>query len=348
MTGKNIKIVFLLVQLLFIWNSSSTWAQSTLPFGERYAVILGGIGGHEQFTKKYFSQTSRIYNILADNLDYKRENIFYLFEDPSYDLVKIQYEATAVNVRKVFSQLARNMTSRDQLFIFMVGHGTYDGDWSKFNLVGPDLRDIDFARLLAELPTKKIILVNTSSASGPFIEKLSGEERVIITATRSGSEYFETTLADFLLDAFTSEEADFNKDKRISLFEAFKFAKSRQDAWYEEKRRLRAEHPLLDDNGDGRGTDDLEKGADGLWASRVYLNPIEAALESSLMTAKSGRLSPADSLRVEKFRLEQEIEDLKAKKGQMNSNEYFNELESLLVQLAKINKRIKKLESGRK
>lgn len=336
---------FVIFNLLFLFNTHLTRAQSNLPFGERYAVILGGIGGQEEFTKKYFSQTSRMYNLLVDSLEYRRENVFYLFEDAAYDSLRIQYKATAVNVRKVFNHLARTMTPADQLFLFMVGHGTYDGDWSKFNLVGPDLRDIDFARLLAELPTKKIIVVNTTSASGPFIEKLSGEERVIITATKSGSEYFETRFADFFLDAFGAEGADFNKDNRISLFEAFKFAKSRQDTWYEEKRKLRAEHPLLDDNGDGEGTHDLENGSDGLWASRVYLGPIDIQLESKYINVKSGTLSPADSLRVEKFRLEQEIEDLKAKKGQMNPAEYSSQLESLLIQLAKLNKRLKRLDT---
>lgn len=347
MLGTYIKRYFVIFDLLFLFNTPLTWAQSPLPFGDRYAVILGGIGGQEEFTKKYFSQTRRMYNILIDTLEYKRANIFYLFEDPSYDSLKIQYQATAVNVRKVLNQLAKRVTPKDQLFIFMVGHGTYDGNWSKFNLVGPDLRDIDFARLLAQLPTKKIIVVNTTSASGPFVKKLSGEERVIITATKSGSEYFETKFADFFLEAFASGEADFNKDKRISLFEAFKFAKSRQDTWYEENKKLRAEHPLLDDNGDGQGTYDLENGTDGSWASRVYLAPIDTQLESKLMKLKSGALSPADSLRMEKLQLEQAIEDLKAKKGQMTSDQYFNELETLLVRLAKISKRLKKLESGK-
>ncbi|MFQ5822817.1 MAG: C13 family peptidase [bacterium] len=342
MTGTNIKRFFVVAQLIFFGYNSLAWAQFNLPLGERYAVILGGIGGQEEFTKKYYSQTRRMYNILVDTLEYKRENIFYLFEVPSYDSLKIQYRATAVNVRRLFNQLAKTMTPKDQLFIFMVGHGTYDGDWSKFNLVGPDLRDIDFARLLAEIPTKKIIIVNTTSASGPFIEKLSGKERVIITATKSGAEYHATTFADFFLDALATEEADFNKDNRISLFEAFKFAKANQDTWYEEKRRLRAEHPLLDDNGDGKGTQELDNGTDGLWASRVYLGPISSELEATFEKVKTGTYSPVDSLRLKKFHLEQEIEDLKAQKKQMKSDEYFRKLESLLIQLAKVNKQLKK------
>lgn len=334
--------------MLFFWNTPSAWSQSTFGFGERYAIILGGIGGQEEFTQKYFTQTSHMYDLLIENLGYKKENIFFLFEDPSLDSLKIHYKATAVNVRKVFNKLTKTMKADDQLFVFMVGHGTYDGDWGKFNLVGPDLKDIDFARFMARLPTQKIIVVNTTSASGPFIEKLSGKERVIITATKSGTEYHETTFADFFLEALATDEADFNKDNRISLLEAFKFAKAQQDIWYEEKRRLRAEHPLLDDNGDGEGTQELEDGTDGLWASRVYLGPISAELKATFEKVKTGSHTPIDSLRLKKFMLKQKIEDLKAKKSQMKSDEYLRKLESLLIQLAKVNKQLKKLESGKK
>jgi hypothetical protein len=345
MADKYTKLFFLLIQLFLFLNTPSTKAQSAFTFGERYAVILGGVGGQEEFTEKYFAQTNRMYDLLVDTLSYKRENIYYLFEHPGFDSLKIQYKATAVQVRKVFNQLAQKMNSQDQLFIFMVGHGTFDGDWSKFNLVGPDLRDIDFAQLLSGLPTKKIILVNTASASGPFIKKLSGEERVIITATKSGAEYHETTFADFFLDALATEEADFNKDRRISMLEAFKYARNQQDTWYKDKRRLRAEHPLLDDNADGQGSQEVDNGSDGLWASRVFLGPISVELESVLKKPKSEPYSPLDSLKLEKLRLQQEIEDLKARKRQMESNKYVGELERLLLRLARVTKQLKQLEA---
>ncbi len=190
--------------------------------------------------------------------------------------------------------------------------------------------------------------MNTSSDSGPFIKKLSGKERVIITATKSGREYFETSFANFFLDAFADNQADSNKDKRVSILEAFKFAKTGQDKWYEEQRRLRAEHPLLDDNGDGKGSQDLEDAEDGKWASRVYLAGLSSALQTSLQRAKSGAQSPADSLRLEKLGFEQQIENLKAKKEQLSPKDYISQLESLLVQLAKTNQRLKKLQGGKK
>ncbi|MFQ5770440.1 MAG: hypothetical protein ACE5HX_07890 [bacterium] len=325
---------------------SSIYAQSPLSLSDRYALIIGGIGGQEEFTEKYFFQTSQMYDLLVDSLNYNKNKILYLFEKPGFDSLKINYTATAENVRRAFYQLGQTMNKQDQLFVFLVGHGSFDGNWGKFNLVGPDLKDIDFGQLFAELPTKKIILVNTASASGPFIKKLSGEGRVIITATKSGYEIYETNFADFFLDALGSDEADFNKDNRVSMLEAFKFARTRQDKWFEEKRQLRTEHPLLDDNGDGQGSQKVENSEDGLWASRVYLAPISPQVEAALKKIQSGTQSPTDSLFIQTIALEQQIEDLKAKKTQMKPAVYSQQLETLLIQLAKLNQQIKKLESN--
>lgn len=232
------------------------------------------------------------------------------------------------------------MTPEDQLFVFLVGHGTFDGRWSKFNLVGPDLRGIDYAKLLAELPTRRIVFVNTSSASGPFIKTLSAEERVIITATKSGTQYHETSFADFFLDALSGTDSDFNKDGKVSMLEAFQYARRQQDQLYEDERRLRTEHPLLDDNGDGEGSQAPDDSDDGRWASRVSLYPVSPELQVTLEKAEAGTLSPADSLRLEKARLTTAVEDLKAKKDQLSSEEYAKQLESLLIRLAKVNREL--------
>ncbi len=338
------KLIWYFLAVLFSL-SSILYPQSSFIPGERYALILGGLGGQTEFTEKYFQQTSRLYDLLVDSLQYDRKNVIYLFENTRYDSSKINYPATAENVRRAVAQLAKTMKPQDQLFIFMVGHGTHDGDWCKFNLVGSDLRDIDFAQLLLQLPTEKIILINTTSASGPFIEKLSGEERVIITATKSGRQHFETNFADFFLNVLYSGEADANKDHRISFAEAFKFAKTRQDAWFAEKRQIRAEHPLLDDNGDGTGSEDLDGTADGQLASRIFIGPISAELEATMKRPQTGTSSPADNLLLKKVRLEQEIEELKAKKDKIKPAEYAQKLEALLIELAKVNQDLKKLQN---
>ncbi len=327
--------------LLILLTSVS--AQSSISDGDRFAVIIGGVGGQERYTEKYFAQTSQMYEWLVDSLGYKKSNIIYLFSEPAFDSLRINDVSTAKNVQTAFSRLSQDMKPEDQLYVFMVGHGTHDGDWSKFNLVGPDLKALDLAKLLSDLPTRKIILVNTASASGPFVQRLSGEGRVIITATKAGTQIYETNYADFFLEALMSDQADFNKDKRVSMREAFTFARTEQDKWFEEERRIRAEHPLLDDNGDGKGSQKLDESEDGEWASRVYLDPVSPELQNTLRSLQSGTQTPRDSLLVKKITLQQKIEDLKTQKSQMSMEEYSKQLESLLIELARTNRKLKLL-----
>ena len=93
------------------------------------------------------------------------------------------------------------MTRDDLLLIVLIGHGTFDGVDAKFNLVGADLESAQWAELLAGLPGR-VVVVNTSSASFPFIERLTGDRRVVITATDSVAQRFDTVFPDYFIKAF--------------------------------------------------------------------------------------------------------------------------------------------------
>ena len=339
------KMKFLVLWLILICAPSGR-GQGEFVSGERFALIIGGPGGQKEYSEKYLAQTTRLLAMLVDTLQYKRENIIYLFEDTAFDSLNIDGISSAANIRKAIGDLSHRMKREDQLFVFMTGHGSYDGKWGKFNLVGKDLRDIEYAQLLAELPTTRIIVVNTSSASGPFIRRLSGEKRVIITATKSGAQEYETNFADFFLDALATDEADSDKDQRVSMTEVFAYARGSQDHWFEDKQLLRAEHPLLDDNGDGVGSQQMDGSDDGLWASRVFLGPPRRDLQSSLEKINAGTATALDKLVLRKGKVEEEIADLKARKTQLAAEVYSRQLETLLVELAKLNQRIKVMSSG--
>ena len=77
-----------------------------------------------------------------------------------------------------------------------------------------------------------------------------------MTATRSGAEHFTTLFGGFFIDALTSEAADADKNKRVSVLEAFKFAKTEVARAYEREGLLATEHALLDDDGDKEGSAD--------------------------------------------------------------------------------------------
>ena len=160
--------------------------------------------------------------------------------------------ATAANVRQHLTTVRRAMTRDYFLFIVLIGHGTYDGVDAKFNLVGADLESAQWAELVAGLPGR-VVVVNTSSASFPFIERLTGDRRVVITATDSVAQRFDTVFPEYFIKAFRSDAADIDKNDRISIWEAFIAATGEVRRHDQRRGQLATERALLDDNGDGVG-----------------------------------------------------------------------------------------------
>src|SRR6185436_19095304 len=97
-------------------------------------------------------------------------------------------------------------------------------------------------------------VIDSSSCSAPFLAQLSGTNRVVITATRSGHEQNFTRFGQYLAEAIGDPQTDLDKDGSVSLLEAFLTASRRTAEFYRVEGRLATEHALLDDNGDGFGT----------------------------------------------------------------------------------------------
>jgi hypothetical protein len=225
----------------------------------------------------------------------------------------------------------------DPLWLVFIGHGTYDGKEAKFNLRGPDVSDAEIVEWLKAV-SRPIAIIDCTSASAPFLKKLSGPpNRVIVTATRSGSENNYARFGDYLSAAIADPSADIDRDGQTSLLEAFVAASRRTDEFYKGANRLPTEHALLDDNGDALGTPaDWFQGtrvskvskdgklADGTSAHRWHL----------VLSAEEQALSPGT--RAKRDGLEVEIEKLRAKKAQMPEAEYYAQLEKLLLQLAAV------------
>jgi hypothetical protein len=176
------------------------------------------------------------------------------------------------------------------------------------------------------------VLVNASSASGPFIDGLSSPGRTIVTATRSGAEHFTTLFGGFFIDALTSEAADADKNKRVSVLEAFNFAKTEVARAYEREGLLATEHALLDDDGDKEGsaaptnTGSDAKNKDGKVAAVVSLG---VAGDDGLPTDPKLR-----ALHVERRDLERRVESLRLLKESMDPAKYSAELEKLVTAIA--------------
>jgi hypothetical protein len=155
-------------------------------------------------------------------------------------------------IKSVLEQTAA-VSSVRPLWIVLIGHGTWDGKSANLNLVGPDIsaRQLDADLRPIERP---IVIVNCTASSGPFIDRLSGENRIVVTATKSGSEQNFTRFGGFFADAFGSLDADLDHDDSVSIREAFLKAAADTQRFYQELGRLATEHALLDDNRDKKGS----------------------------------------------------------------------------------------------
>ncbi len=296
---------------------------------ERFAVLVRGLGGDPTFEHQFAEWTERLCRLLTERWRFRPENIF-LFTPDGRGCSPNVARATADAVRHAFERLRAESTPESLIGIFLIGHGSFDGERGYFHLVGPDLSTEDFRALLSGVKARLIIFVNAASSSGAFLPVLSRPGTIVITATRSGREQQATIFAHYFIEAFTDARADADKDGRISLAEAFTFAATLTAEHYAQQGVLATEHPLLDDNGDGVGHGEVGEG-DGQLARTVYLEaPVEIGEEDEELRAL---------LRQRQALLEQ-IEAVKARKAEMRPEEYERELERWLLELAKLTERI--------
>ena len=267
------------------------------------------------------------------------ENVFLLTEtagppaEPAHDAnLPHTARSTAEEVRKAFATVKSSANADSLVFVMLIGHGSFDAQQAKFNLVGPDLAAKDYAQLIAGLPTKRVVFINSASSSGEFVKPMAGEGRVVITATRSGNEQNATVFAEYFIAGLGDDAADADKNGRVSVLEAFNYATKLTADFYKQKNRLATEHALIDDNGDGTGHEEATAG-DGTLAKTMYL-------DSKPLAQAAG---DADLARLlgERQRLEEAVEKLKARKAELKPEEYDRQLEDLLVELAKVNQAIK-------
>jgi hypothetical protein len=251
--------------------------------------------------------------------------------------IGLSEQAVVTDRERLKSTLAEKAKAAPEpLWIVLIGHGTFDGREAKFNLRGPDMTDLDLSEWLA--PYKRpVVLINCASASGPFINRLSGTNRVVVTATKSGNETNFARFGQYLAEAIADERADLDKDGQVSLLEAFLTGSNRVAEYYRTHSQLATEHSLLDDNGDRlgtppswfrgvRATQRAKDGAalDGIRAHQLHLVP--SARERGI---------PAE-VRQRRDQLELSIAALRDQKAKLGEEEYYLRLQKLMVELARL------------
>ncbi|MCA9016729.1 MAG: hypothetical protein KDA77_15455, partial [Planctomycetaceae bacterium] len=228
-------------------------------------------------------------------------------------------------------------------WIILIGHGTFDGKTARFNLRGPDLTSDQLSQSCDSIK-HPLAIINCFSSSGPFLNVLSADNRVVITATKNGHEFYFSRFGNFLSEAGSQPQADLDHDGQISLLEAYLAACRETNAYYQQKGELATEHALLDDNADQQGTrGDQFQGLNrlpDLSSSTTTLPDGHRAHQFTLFATQPIELISGEQ-KQERDELELKILALKQRKAEFASpDEYYQKLEPLMLQLAHVYRRI--------
>jgi hypothetical protein len=294
----------------------------------RFALVISGASGGDEYAAQYGAWTDGFSRTLVERLRYDPNAVTVLSESEDR-----RSAASAENVRRVLESMRQRMGRNDTLLVLLIGHGTFDGTDAKFNLVGPDLDAGEWGALLKPL-AGTVIVVNTTAGSFPFLERLGGPRRIVISATDSVAQRFDTVFPGFFIESFGQESADLDKNGRISIWEAFAAASAGVKRHYQARGQLSTERALLDDDGDGVGKAAAEEGADGAVAARTYLDenlPGAPPTDEELL-----KLLQRKSL------IEAEVDDLKIRRAFLSREDYAKEFERLMIELARVSSEVRK------
>jgi hypothetical protein len=300
----------------------------TLAFAESSALILAGISrGQPELEAKYTKWAEETVKTLVDKHGFMGNRVMILAGK----------NTAKADIEKVFGQLKQQLKPTDTFFLFLIGHGSFgetaDGPQYKFNGPSPQLTGADYNRLISTLSVARTVIINSTSASGGSVDALAGKNRVIITATRSGNEGNETRFYEYFLTALQNPDADEDKDKKISTWEAFKFAAAAVDKYYKDEGQLATEHAQIAVNG-----------AAPVTATAKDI-PVMAR-STSFQVDRPIVVSDArlQALLNERKEIEGKIETLRINKAALPEAEYNKTLEDLSVELALKNQQIRELE----
>ena len=300
-------------------------ADATTQTPQKTLIVVAGAAGEREFGEQFQASAKRWQDFAT------KQGWHLVALGSSTAESKNDHDLLKQTIEKSVS-----MPPEAELWLVLIGHGTFAANVAKFNLVGPDVSATELSEWLKPVKAKCLIM-NCSSSSGPFVTALGGRNRVVVTATRSGAEQNFSRFGTYLSEAIGSLTADVDHDQEVSLLEAFLAASSQTERFYREDARLATEHALLDDNGDRVGTSgDFFRGA------RPAKEPEpgkqidgRAAARAILFSAPDVPKFTGEQL-VERQRLEEQIDLLRTRKLQLTEEAFLAQLETLCIELAKI------------
>jgi hypothetical protein len=294
-----------------------------------HVLIVTGASGEPRFAQQFHALAMGMRTTITTKFGVPDSQVIYLAEQTTVDPRSISGRSNKEGVSQAIDRIKARAGAGDAVLVLLIGHGTADGEVSRFNVPGADMSDHDFKMLLDKLSDQSVAFINATSASGDFVKTLSAKNRVVITATKSGFERNETLFAEHFVSAYAKDGADTDKDGRVSLLEAFVYARREVQRAYEGASKLQTEHAMLDDDGDGAGrADPGPRGPDGTLASKFFLQPAGG------LNAAAAADPRAVQLLATQVKLEAQLDSLRLQKSAMPDAQYQEQLEDLLTKIS--------------
>jgi hypothetical protein len=296
----------------------------------RWAVLVSGASGGPDYAEQLGRWRREISAALTTRFGFQPGQIIELVDETARDTGT---PATAENVRKTFTTLRGQVGKNDLVLVVLMGHGTFDGQQAKFNLVGPDLTAADWSVLLDAVPGRTVV-VNTTESSAPFIEALAARGRVVITATETPAQKYATVFPEYFAKALADAGSDLDKNGRTSIWELFSASSGAVARHFTERAQLTTERAVLSDTGERVGVQASATGPQGTLARSLYLDR-DVASEST---------DPAvQELITRRRALEADAEALIQKKPAAGAEAaaWTEEFERLMIELARVSREIR-------
>jgi hypothetical protein len=303
---------------------------------QSYAIILSGIGGDADYEKLIDGWGKDLRNSLASS-GLGNDHLFWLAGRKQEGAGS---EASKAEVSKLFASLATRVRPQDLVALYLIGHGSFDEFDYRFAMPGPDLTSRDLAAMMNRLKAERQLVVNMTSASGGSIVDLRRKGRVLLSSTTAGQERNFSVFARYFVAGVQDSAADADKNETISALEAYRYATREVTRYYETAKRLATEHSVLEDIGDTDGVREPNaENGQGLLAAAFSVRKLGKASEA-LETPE------IKAARARKRSAEEAIEQWKYGKASMESAVYTKRLEALLLDLARTQAMLDKLEQA--
>ncbi len=297
---------------------------------ELYITIVQGLGGMPEYQDEFDGVREKV---AAASITLTAEERVFTFSGE---------DTTREALLTHFKTLDERMTDEDRAAIYLIGHGSFDGEEYKYNIPGVDLTSADLKTVLDDLPGRNHVLITTGSTSGALVELITGvpapredprdpgavpaadaeestpSEYLLVAATRNGNERNAPHFGRFFAEALVSADADINKNDAISVQEAFDYADGEVAAYFEREGKLATEHAQL-------------RGAGAAQFSLSRLNALDYETADPELS----------DLLQQRLDLDSEIESLQLRRNEFPSNAaYLSTLQALILESALLTEQI--------